>query len=393
VDNKMYYLYRFLNSSNDVLYIGRTTDIHRRILKEHFADKTHLPAQCYLDTDRIEYVEISHESEAVAYEAMLINRLHPKYNSPLNDGREFNLPLPEFSWQPFQWEFCEQLEVLKTINRGKLSLEDALYAAVLVDLNSPHCNRIITGYDSIDRMVHLAPASVMMVAGPSGCYKTNYALNIALNNAMRNKRVLYINLKNDTLELAHRLLSMEGHIDLLNIYNKTMTEKEWQKFSLTTNALSSMQIFFDNHSACNPDMRSIEEIASRSSCDLIIIDDLNTIEFEGSFSERDRTTKVTKALKRLAIVLQTPIISLYSFKKKFVAFSDPRPVLEDLEHNSLLSYTDIVQFLYKHNKREENPNLLEVITSKNNLGLRGIAELMCIQTGIVNYERSYSPEN
>lgn len=392
MNNKMHYLYRFLNSSNDVLYIGRTNDIHRRILKEHFTDKTHLPEQCYLDIDRIEYVEITHESEAVAYEAMLINRLRPKYNSQFNDGGEFDLILPEFNWQPFQWAFGDQIEVLKAVHKKNLSLEDALYTEVLVDLNPPFSKRIITGYEHIDRMVHLAPASVMMIAGTSDSYKTNYALNIALNNAKRGKSVLYINLKNDTLELTQRLLSMEGNIDVLNIYNNKMTENDWQKFSLATNALCQMQIFFDNHSVCNPNMQSIEKIASQSACDLIIIDDFNTIEFDGSPSERDRITNVAKALKRLAITLQTPVISIYNLaNKKTHPWYDPRPTLEDLEHNVLLSYTDIVQLLYKDDEYMEDLHFLEVITSKNNLGALGTAKLACIRTSISNYEKSPSP--
>lgn len=32
----LFYIYRFLDCENNVIYIGRTNDINRRILKEHF---------------------------------------------------------------------------------------------------------------------------------------------------------------------------------------------------------------------------------------------------------------------------------------------------------------------------------------------------------------------
>ena len=39
-------LYRFMDIDGKIIYIGRTNDIERRILKEHFTDNTHLPNQC-----------------------------------------------------------------------------------------------------------------------------------------------------------------------------------------------------------------------------------------------------------------------------------------------------------------------------------------------------------
>ena len=76
-----FYLYRFIGIDGEILYIGRTNDIERRILKEHFTDNTHLPNQCYLEIEKVEYVEIVNESEEVAYEAILINENRPKYNT------------------------------------------------------------------------------------------------------------------------------------------------------------------------------------------------------------------------------------------------------------------------------------------------------------------------
>lgn len=76
-----FYLYRFIDAEKRIIYIGRTNDIRRRILKEHFTDNTHLPKECYLETEKVEYTEITNESEEVAYEAILINQIRPKYNT------------------------------------------------------------------------------------------------------------------------------------------------------------------------------------------------------------------------------------------------------------------------------------------------------------------------
>lgn len=97
-----FFLYKFIDSNENIIYIGRTNDIRRRILKEHFSDNTHLSSECYIDTERVEYTEIVNESEEVAYEAILINQYRPKYNTQFKDDGEFKIDIPEFIWKEFE---------------------------------------------------------------------------------------------------------------------------------------------------------------------------------------------------------------------------------------------------------------------------------------------------
>ena len=112
----LFYLYRFINREGKVIYIGRTNDIKRRFLREHFTNNTHLPNECYLEIEKIEYVKLV-ESEEVAYEAILINKNRPKYNTQFKDEGSFHVQLPEFEWIEFQWEYEGQLEWLKKKKR------------------------------------------------------------------------------------------------------------------------------------------------------------------------------------------------------------------------------------------------------------------------------------
>ena len=54
-----FFLYRFIDSNENIIYIGRTNDIRRRLLKEHFSDNTHLPNECYLETVRVSTQKLS----------------------------------------------------------------------------------------------------------------------------------------------------------------------------------------------------------------------------------------------------------------------------------------------------------------------------------------------
>lgn len=121
-----FFLYKFIDSNENIIYIGRTNDIRRRILKEHFSDNTHLPSECYIDTTRVEYTEIVNESEEVAYEAVLINQCRPKYNTQFKDDGEFEIDIPEFIWKEFEWEYEGQLAWLKMKKKGVINANDAI---------------------------------------------------------------------------------------------------------------------------------------------------------------------------------------------------------------------------------------------------------------------------
>ena len=69
---------------------------------------------------RIEYVEITNESEEVAYEAILINQIRPKYNVQFKDEGDFNVKIPEFNWDIFEWEYNGQLDWFKKKKMGWL---------------------------------------------------------------------------------------------------------------------------------------------------------------------------------------------------------------------------------------------------------------------------------
>lgn len=190
-----YYLYRFLDKRNNVLYIGRTNDVARRILKEHFTPNTHLPPECYLETERVEYAEFLNESEEVAYEAILINQIRPKYNIQFKDDASFSVSLPEIVWRPFAWEFENQLDMLKVYKQNQVSVANAIAVFYSQLEDNTKRNGPMFGFQAVDMQSILTPCTTALVAACSGEYKTAYALHIAQRNAQFGKKVFYINLK------------------------------------------------------------------------------------------------------------------------------------------------------------------------------------------------------
>lgn len=105
------YVYKFLNSSNEAIYIGRAKDLKSRITHH-----THLPKQCYEERVKIEYIVCLNDDESAIYERYLINKLSPKYNTQYDNNSGFSFELPEKEWLDYN-----KLEEVKV---NKVSDED-----------------------------------------------------------------------------------------------------------------------------------------------------------------------------------------------------------------------------------------------------------------------------
>lgn len=76
-------LYCFKNKAGEIIYIGKADDIHKR-LKQH----RHLPEECYIELDSIEYAIINNKADRDILELFFITKIHPKYNTQLKYEQE-----------------------------------------------------------------------------------------------------------------------------------------------------------------------------------------------------------------------------------------------------------------------------------------------------------------
>lgn len=75
----MYYVYRFLDKSDNIIYVGKTIDINKRIYV-HFSPRGHLPLECYEKVSKIEYIECKNNTDMTMKEIYFINKFKPIYN-------------------------------------------------------------------------------------------------------------------------------------------------------------------------------------------------------------------------------------------------------------------------------------------------------------------------
>lgn len=75
-----YYIYRFLNENNEVIYIGRTNNIVSRIAT-HFSSQGHLPQECYDEVKRVDYLELKTKNDMKIKELYYISKYKPIFNT------------------------------------------------------------------------------------------------------------------------------------------------------------------------------------------------------------------------------------------------------------------------------------------------------------------------
>ena len=94
----MYFLYRFLDKNNNIIYIGKTQGKNLRArMKTH----CHLPVICYLSIAKIDFCKLKTSSDLAVYEIYYINKYKPIYNTAekYNDG--MSIILPELQWEEY----------------------------------------------------------------------------------------------------------------------------------------------------------------------------------------------------------------------------------------------------------------------------------------------------
>lgn len=97
----MGYIYRFLNNEDKVIYIGKTSNLTKRI--NHHFSFGHLEDNCYLSCTKIEYMELPTMTDTSMAEIYFINKYKPLYNICDKYNDECNDYSIMEKWMPYDF--------------------------------------------------------------------------------------------------------------------------------------------------------------------------------------------------------------------------------------------------------------------------------------------------
>jgi replicative DNA helicase len=277
----------------------------------------------------------------------------------------------------------------EAVQRGFVRLAD-VFASTLEDLEERPGSTLIgvpSGFIDFDRMTHgLNRGNLVIVAGRPGMGKTSFALNIAQNVALREKRTVGIfSLEMSQQELALRILCSEADVPFSRLRSGHLSQKQWGAVIQTVKSTSEAPLFIDD--SPNPSLLEVASKARRLKAEkglaLLILDYLQLMQAGGRYENRNlEVSAMSRSLKQLAKELDVPVVALSQLSRQPERRgSDHRPQLADLrESGSIEQDADLVCFIYRDEvynpENPESQGLAELIVAKHRNGETGTVNLV-----------------
>ncbi len=245
---------------------------------------------------------------------------------------------------------------------------------------------IATGFDKFDEMTSgLHAGELIIVAGRPSMGKTTFAMNLAENAAIGNKKsVAVFSMEMPGESLSMRMISSLGRIDQHNLRTGQIKDEDWPRITSTVSMLSQTKIFVDDTAALSPtELRArARRLKRERGLDLIVIDYLQLMQGSGKAASENRTAEVSeisRSLKALAKELEVPVIALSQLNRSLEQRPDKRPIMSDLRESGAIEQdADLIVFIYRdevYNEDSEQKGTAEIIIAKQRNGPIGKCRL------------------
>ena len=243
-------------------------------------------------------------------------------------------------------------------------------------------------YDFDEKTRGLQKNQVIIIAGRPGSGKSAFALNIALNAAIKEKKsVAFFSLEMGAEEIIKRMFGCVGKIDGDVLKTGKLKNTDWKKWNETMSELSDTKFYLDDSggltvSEIRRKCRKLKN--SEDGLDLIVIDYLQLLSSSAKYAGQrvQEVSEISRDIKKLAMELQIPVIALAQLSRSVEQRKgeDSKPKLSDLrESGSIEQDADIVLFLHSDEYGKYNANLnrkIELLIAKHRAGSTGSVELI-----------------
>ncbi|GIW62934.1 MAG: replicative DNA helicase [Patescibacteria group bacterium] len=243
-----------------------------------------------------------------------------------------------------------------------------------------------TGFKDLDKKLGgMQKANLIILAARPGLGKTSFALNIALNAALKQKKSIgFFSLEMSKEELVDRLLASHADVDSWKIKTGKSSDEEYTKIVTAMGELSDLKIYIDD----TPGISIIEmrtkarKLMFEKGLDLIVVDYLQLADAGRRFDSRvQEVSFISQGLKNLARELQIPVLALSQLSRAVEQRGNKKPQLSDLrESGSIEQDADVVMFLYNEDDSddliEQNKRKVKLSIAKHRNGPIGEIDLM-----------------
>ena len=232
------------------------------------------------------------------------------------------------------------------------------------------------GYPKLDRLLGggMIRGGLYILAARPGCGKTTFALNCAERMLSAGRRVLFVSLEQEALELESRRLAMaDGKHTAMSILRGDLDSMDLDALAPKLLELGQRPLSY----LTRPRVR-VEDVlffARKAKADAVVVDYLGLLAHRPGRSLYEMVTATSNELKRAARSLKVPILCLAQLNRALEGRTNQAPRLSDLRDSGAIEQdADGVLLLHKIDKGESTDESLEpldLIVAKHRHGGTG----------------------
>jgi replicative DNA helicase len=249
-----------------------------------------------------------------------------------------------------------------------------------------HTRGLPTGFTSLDnKLSGLMPSNLIVLAARPGVGKTTFALNIALNVAMKEKKsVGFFSLEMSKEELVDRLLVGQADIDAWRLKTGRLSDQDTKAIVQAMGELAEANIHIDDTPGISVlEMRTkARKLKAEKGLDLIVVDYLQLADAGRRFDSRvQEVSYISLGLKNLARELKVPVLSLSQLSRSVEQRNIKKPQLSDLRESGAIEQdADVVMFIYQEDEGSDlvdsNQRMMKISIAKHRNGATGEIDLL-----------------
>lgn len=258
----------------------------------------------------------------------------------------------------------------------------------LVAHNPAALRGIRTGYTVLDSITNgLQKGSLVIIGARPSVGKTSFAMNIALNAALKEKaKVAVFSLEMDKVQLANRAICSVGRVSLSHALHGELTPEEWTRLWEANSKLQKADMYIDSSGSITAAeiMRKCMRLKREHGLDLVLIDYLGLMAAPNTSgrneSRQEQVAANSRMMKLMAKELEIPVLLLSQLNRGIESRTgkgdNDEPMLSDLRESGAIEQdADIVMFIHKpktETQSEQNAHSRDyeakIIVAKNRSG-------------------------
>lgn len=236
-------------------------------------------------------------------------------------------------------------------------------------------------HDIDDRTKGLRKGHLVVIAARPSVGKSLFALNCASHMARNGKRILFVSREMEASEIHTRLCAANGRCDHDKLLSCQLDDQDVATASAKYLEMVKQWDFLidDGNDDSLPAIASTaRELHREKPLDALFVDYLQLLRVPGMdpFSTQE-VSEVSRALKRLAVEMQIPVIAVAQLNRGVEGRKDMKPRISDLRQSGQIEQdANVIMLLHRDMDENAPQDEAEIIIGKLRHGRRGVVPLV-----------------